>query len=93
MLDSLLLPSLASVTSSHKASQRPLLQLAPPHPRNLQPYLPLFRTCLPGDWRHVNEVAQEATKADAAAVDFKLWNDRILSFFPSLSISRLDWLR
>ena len=80
VLDSLLLPSLASLTSYQDASQRSLLQLAPPDPCGLQPYLPLFRACLPDDWRQVNEVAQEATKADDAAMDFKLWNDRILPF-------------
>ena len=93
ILDSLLRPAALSLSTPSVSTSVPQFTLAPPSLPNSGTYLPSLGRVLPNAWCLEKEHVQQAAKEDDAPVNYSLWNLRITSVLPHISIELCDWLR
>ena len=61
----------------------PQIPISLPVPNDQVVILETLGRPLPQDWCQIGEIVEKAAKADNAQVDFRMWNERILSLWPT----------
>ena len=77
--------SISCPSQSVNRSRVPQIPTSQPVPDDQVVTLETLGRTLPQAWCRIDEVVEKAAKADNAQIDFRMWNERILSLWPNSS--------